>query len=189
MRTTDTNSSTGSLESRTPSPETHQVRDGNRTIRFHGHLLSQASSQRPHAPRYVSLSLYRIASPSPPFFVFTRVGHSTVFHSSDCLQATRNRLPFGHELPTPIPDLEALTPCPYCAPRSTELTTHRFETTRYFATICPTPEALLATLQHSPKNSLQSPGQLPWLSQELLDLALPHDQILNDFFSEDLTRG
>lgn len=151
-----------------------EVRDGKRIIKFQGTFLATASSARPHTPRYVVLSLYALPSP-PPAFVLSRVGHSRVFHTATCRQAERNRLPFGHEIKTPLST--PLHPCPYCAPvpldlaQPDALTTHRFETPRYFGAIAPTASDLMRLLNPDPQDPTNPAMDLPWLSRALLDQA------------------
>lgn len=181
-----------------PPPTPHEIKDGRRIIRFTGTPIAQASSERPHAPRFVVLTLYQLPSP-PPAYVLSRIGHSRVFHTADCHQAARNRLPFGHETQSPAA-AQDLHPCPYCIPtqpiRQEDptpldfLTQHRFETPRHFGAILPTADELIRLLNHSAHASRTPPVspssglyELPWLSRQLLDSAAPHDPALQTAYN------
>jgi hypothetical protein len=84
---------------------------GSRVVRFVGHELAHVSSQRPSAPRWTELTLYRTIK---DLFIVYRVGKSRVYHTDHCAFAQRHKLPYYHEKPEQ--SIAELTPCELCAP-------------------------------------------------------------------------
>lgn len=181
------------------APASHEVRDGSRVIRFTGTLLAQASSERPLAARFVTLSLFALPAP-PPAYVLSRVQHSRVVHDSACIQAKRNRLPSGIDPEARNIDLNHLSPCQYCNPPLPPnphtspdfLPNHRFELPRHFGAILNSADVLIRALAHPhirPNKAHDLPATstvpIPWLSQQLIDAAIPHDPAIRDAY--DLT--
>jgi hypothetical protein len=170
--------------------QTFEVRNSNQIIRFDGVLLAAVTSARPHAPRYTVLELYGLGGVSPSH-VLHRVGHSLVFHTSDCPQAIRTKLPYGHEIDqVDMPLLDQLFPCQFCAPSLRNphpmapdfLTIHKFEVPRHYAAVISDAHALV-TMLTTPDAPMAG-----WLSTQLLNVAATKDRMLAEAFAIDLTR-
>ena len=87
----------------------HEVKDGNRRIRFDGELLGYSTSYRPGAERWVEFTLFRTIGGA---FVVSRVGMSVLYHRAGCSIADRAGLP-----PTPRAALPPdRYPCGTCNP-------------------------------------------------------------------------
>jgi hypothetical protein len=168
--------------------QTFEVRNSNQIIRFDGDLLAAVTSARPHAPRYTVLELYGLPS-STPSHVLHRIGRSLVFHTADCPQAIRTRLPYGHEIdPAELPDLTDLVACQFCAPSLSRpqptgpdfLTMHKFEVPRHFAQVV-SDAVVLVRLLTTPDSPLAG-----WLSTQLLNVAAVQDRTIAEAFTIDL---
>lgn len=176
----------------------HEVLRKSGRLRFSGVLLASVSSRRPMASRWAELALYRLGTVDgrishDPSFVLTRVGHSRVYHQDVCPEISHH-LPFGHELVEQV-DVSELVPCQTCAPSRVKAfdepdfaSTHRFEITKYNASVCRDVDDLLVRLMPPPRRTMppprrasvgESPGpdaaSLPWLSMNLLTAAAEGD--------------
>lgn len=158
------------------------IRDGRRNVKFVGEKLAQVSSERSSSPRWTVMELYRTTNES--LYVVSRVGMSTVYHTSDCTLAVQNRLPYGHELRAGVPndeEMELLRACVQCRPRRgdpAELL--RFEQERHWAGIAETPEACIDMLYRN-DNGARS---LPWIAANLLSEASRYDAPLAHAYAE-----
>jgi len=155
----------------TTAPETaltrHELRDGGRVVKFTGELLARVSSERRTAPRWTEMELYRTER---HVYVIHKIGRSIVFHLSDCLQAKQSRMPYGHEVPGGVRqlDLREMFPAPDCSPSRTDPPeTLRFERTRSWAGIAETAEKAIEMLHRNDSGR----RSLDWISSDLLDLA------------------
>lgn len=88
----------------------HEVRDGNRILRFLGRKIASGSSERPGIPRWSELAVYETRSGE---FLLEKVGRSTIAHDPDCRFVT-------HRMPSWLEAREEgkvhRVPCPECSP-------------------------------------------------------------------------
>lgn len=158
---------------------TVEVLDGGRIVRFSGHLVASASSERSHAPRWTELNLYKTSS---GMFVLHRVGRSRVFHTEDCAFAIEHRLPQVHTL-TEAPDFKKLSPCDKCRPDRTPFLTDnamlRVEQPRNWAGVADNASAAIDMLHRNEGGS----RHLPWLAANLLEAASRADLDIRNAYS------
>jgi hypothetical protein len=87
----------------------HEVLDGNRKLRFDGALLAYSTSYRPGSSRWVEFALFRTVGGA---YVLSRVGKTTLYHTTECSVARRAGLP-----PTPSSAIpQGKVPCSICNP-------------------------------------------------------------------------
>lgn len=117
----------------------YEVKDGVRTFKFDGVLLSFSTSHRTGAKRWVEFSLYRTAGHQ---YVLSRVGETTLYHLPNCVIAHRNGL---H--PTPRAALRVdSTPCDVCHADDRDTDEIMQEVPRYWAQVCETADAVVDSL-------------------------------------------
>jgi hypothetical protein len=152
-----------------------EVRDGGRRITFEGLLLARVSSERPHAPRWTVMELYRQVR---GMYVVHRIGESKVYHTSDCSFAQANKLHYGHELldgPPTVERLGNLSSCSQCLPKPTDPPeTLRFERQRHWSGVAKTSDAVVDMLHRTDNGG----RQLPWIAANLLSEASIRDASL-----------
>lgn len=152
-----------------------EVKNGGRKVAFNGRLLSRVSSERPHAPRWTVMELYRTTR---GMYVVHRVGLSKVYHTPDCSLADINRLPYGHELPGGAPSSEkmkSLAPCADCRPLSTDPSMQlRFERERHWSGVADNASAAVDMLYRT-DNGKRS---MPWIAASLIAEAAVYDNEL-----------
>lgn len=150
---------------------------GTRQLKFRGIQLATVNSERPTAPRWTVLTLYKTIS---GVYVVHRIGLSRVFHTASCSQAVQNRLPYGHESKVPLPKPSELSACPQCNPRlSDEFTNLRFEQPRNLANVLDGADAVVDSLHRSDRGA----RNLPWLASALLNEAARLDKDIADSYS------
>lgn len=162
-----------------------EVRDGGRRITFEGVLLARVSSERPHAPRWTVMEIYRQAR---GMYVIHRIGESKVYHSADCSFAAANKLQYGHELKGGPPNTEKLgnlSSCVQCNPRPSDPPeTLRFERERHWSGVAETSDAAVDMLHRTDKSA----RQLPWIAANLLSEASIKDPSLaSSYMTEKLS--
>ena len=105
----------------------HEVRDGNRILRFLGRKIASGSSERAGIPRWSELAVYETRSGE---VLLEKVGRSTIAHDPDCRFV-------NHRMPSWLEAREEgkvhRVPCPECSPRvGNEMDPHtRLEVQRY----------------------------------------------------------
>lgn len=94
-----------------------QVRDGGKDIQFHAAVLGATTTERPGAPRWTELTVYRlplgdeIEGPRG-VYVISKVGRSTVAHNPACPHARHHQMDEAGRGPWP----GERTPCLTCQP-------------------------------------------------------------------------
>jgi len=137
-----------------------QVRDGARVLRFQAAVLGAATSQRPGAPRWSELTVYRLEDGT---YLISKVGRSMVAHDPRCLRVNRHMLPWSKAIEIGE-DLGPRVPCEDCRPEVDPIAaTALLESTRSRAIIAPTAEHAVETLTESRAQLL-----LPMLVREVL---------------------
>jgi hypothetical protein len=117
----------------------YEVKDGERTFKFDGVLLSFSTSHRTGVKRWVEFSLYRTTGRQ---YVLSRVGETTLYHAPSCVIARRNGL---H--PTPRAALRiGSSPCDVCHADSEDTEEIMQEVPRYWAQVCETADAVVDSL-------------------------------------------
>lgn len=142
----------------------YEVKDGARILKFEGTKLADSSSWRRGSSRWIEFELYRTESGS---YILSRVGVSTVFHSSICPLVTRYGL---HE--ADITELGAdAFPCTECHPTLGEPIVYP-EKYRYWTLVSEEPEAVLDALYKSDYNNSR---YLTNVAHRLLEQAAEQD--------------
>lgn len=101
-----------------PTPvRLRQVRDGEHDIQFHAAVLAAATTERPGAPRWTELTVYRLplgeeVDQPRGMYVVSKVGRSTVAHAPTCPHARRHQMDEVGTGPWP----GERTPCLTCQP-------------------------------------------------------------------------
>lgn len=117
----------------------YEVKDGARTFKFDGVLLSFSTSHRTGSHRWVEFSLYRTTGGQ---YILSRVGETTLYHLPDCVIAHRNGL-----RPTPRAALRAdSSPCEICAADQVATDDVMQEVARYWAQVCESADAVVDSL-------------------------------------------
>lgn len=122
--------------------KTYSVRDGQRRVTFDGVELGRASSQRPGAPRWTELELYRTDSNK---YVLARTGRSIVLHVPGCPGIVGKLNRFIDENPGAEPDEDAWE-FHECVGDTYSLATILIEQTRHWAVIADTAEDVIGNL-------------------------------------------
>ena len=115
------------------------IHDGQRTLTFHGRKIAESSSETDQSVRWIEFDLYKVEGGG---YVVSRVGVSLVYHTPTCELAEK----YGLEEWDPEEGLdEDSYPCDICRPRGA-LPYVCPETTRYWARVCDSAEAVVQTL-------------------------------------------
>jgi hypothetical protein len=94
-----------------------QANDGNVSITFHAAVLGAATTERPGAPRWTELTVYRLplgdeVDQPRGGYVVSKVGRSTVAHLPSCKRARpRQMIPVSE-----VPEPGERVPCLACLP-------------------------------------------------------------------------
>lgn len=133
------------------TPETHEVEDGARILRFPGRELGFSSSKRPGVDRWIEFTLYQTipaeGSTEPSKYVLSRIGVSNVYHHPSCETARRAGLrEFPKSRLTEV-ELREIAPCPRCRPdQDLAFPLVCLEEDKAWARIFRTPEEVLRAL-------------------------------------------
>lgn len=153
---------------------THKVRDGSRYVQFDGTQLAAVSSERPNAPRWTELELFRTDSGK---YVLSKVGRSKVLHMPGCPRVFQRLSHFVEEFPQGEPERDGFT-YDDCVPTEYILDDLLVEQTRYWAFVADEPGAIIESL-HNDKDGAR---YLPRMSVTLLTDASRYDSDLADAF-------
>ena len=153
----------------------YAVKDGVRTLRFDGELLSTSSSRIGSRPRWVEFSLYRTPK---GVYIISRVGSSRYYHNSQCSVVSRNRL-------SAVEDIELATdamPCPECRPSLADIEGVFPETPRYWAQSSEKARGIIASLMKYDENGTE---YLTNVARRLLEDAAEVDEGISEAFYND----
>lgn len=143
----------------------YEVRNGNRTIKFDGVLLSFSTSFRPRAERWIEFALYKTIGGS---YVLARVGETRLYHDPSCAVVERNGL-----VPVPRAAMrEQSVPCELCHPDKTETEMIAPEMPRYWAQASENAESVV---DHLYKLDEQGARYLTGVAERLLEEAAEVD--------------
>lgn len=143
----------------------HQVRDMNRILQFEGDLVSHSTSWRQGSQRWVEFFLYRTESGS---YVLSRVGHSLLFHRTECAIAKRNNLKLSEVAGL---DKHAVG-CDICKPDLTSGTVCA-EEPRYWAQVCHDADSVIEACWKYDENGTH---YLTLVARRMLDEASKQDE-------------
>lgn len=125
-----------------------QVRDGDNDLQFYAAVLGATTTERPGAPRWTELTVYRrpqedeVDQPRG-MYVVSKVGRSVVAHLPSCKNARRHRMTPVSQTPRP----GERVPCMTCLPNVLALEpTTLLEGTRYLVLQARTPADLAKVL-------------------------------------------
>lgn len=145
----------------------HEVKDGNRTYKFDGRLLSKSTSKRTDADRWVEFALYVTAS---GIYIVERIGQSNIFHHIDCEVVERNELKYDPE--DFLEDWHV--PCEICYPDE-DVDDIVIEKPRYYALVSELPAAVLESLYKKDENGAR---YMTNVGKRLIEDACKHDKRL-----------
>lgn len=146
----------------------YEVQDGNRVLRFEGQLLAESSSERRDSMRWIEFQLFKTTSGS---YVLSRVGVSTVYHTSICPLVQKYGL---HEVEVDELDADAF-PCVECHPTPGEPLVYP-EQDRFWTLVSEDPEAVLNALY---KTDFNNSRYLTNVAHRLLEQASRRDAGIN----------
>lgn len=153
----------------------YAVKDGVRTLRFDGELLSTSSSRVGSRPRWVEFSLYRTPKGT---YIISRVGVSRYYHSADCSVVSRNRLSAVEDI-----DLaEDAIPCSECRPSIADIDGVFPETPRFWAQHSEKARGIIASLMKYDDNQTE---YLTNVARRLLEDAAEVDEGIAEAFYND----
>lgn len=153
----------------------YAVKDGVRTLRFDGELLSTSSSRIGSRPRWVEFSLYRTPK---GVYIISRTGVSRYYHSSQCSVVSRNRLSAVEDVDL-APDA---MPCPECRPSLVDIEGVFPETPRYWAQSSEKSRGIIAALMKYDENGTE---YLTNVARRLLEDAAEVDEGIAEAFYND----
>lgn len=157
----------------------YKVKDGVRTYKFSGSMLSKSSSETPEKDRWVEFELYK--TEDKEVYIVSRVGHSRIYHNEDCDVVSRNRL--NAVDPLELND-KKYTPCNLCNPTFMDMRGVYPEVPRYHAQVCDTPEQVISHLKKKDANNYV---YLTKVARDLLeDAALVDGDIRDAYFVEEI---
>jgi hypothetical protein len=145
---------------------TIQVQDASRVLEFHGHLLSEISTETHDGPRWLEMDLYKVDDGR---YVLHLVGRSVVYHTH---RSSCNRGIPRHITDTDWPaDAE---PCKVCSPDYWRgigpEAEFDLEMDRHTSYVCATADDVVTQLRESSRHQ-RSPSTLSAPAQRLLDAA------------------
>jgi len=149
----------------------YEVKDGARTLKFHGSQLAASSSRHKDSQRWIEFELYRTLEGQ---YVLSRVGVSLVYHRAICPLVSRYGL---HESAVDDIDRDAY-PCEECRPNFQEPVLFP-EKYRYWTLVSADPEAVLDALYKQDRNSAR---YLTKVAQRLLDEASEVDSDIDSVY-------
>ena len=145
------------------------VRDGSRELRFNGAVLGSVTSQRPAAPRWSEIVVYRVTDGT---YLISKVGRSTIAHRPSCTRVNRRRMVALREARDEARVWR--TPCVECRPevgRVEDMDPDTIlETTRYSALLGENADAAVRLLTNDREG-----GELPRLIRDVLRQASEAD--------------
>lgn len=153
----------------------YAVKDGVRTLKFDGELLSTSSSRIGSRPRWVEFSLFRTPKGT---YIISRIGVSLYYHSGDCSVVSRNRLSAVDEMEL-APDA---MPCSECRPSRVSIEGVYPETPRYWAQHSEKAKGIVASLMKYDDNQTE---YLTNVARRLLEDAAEVDGGIADAFYTD----
>jgi len=153
----------------------YAVKDGVRTLRFDGELLSTSSSRVGSRPRWVEFSLFRTPKGT---YIISRVGVSRYYHSAECSVVSRNRLSAVDEMEL----ADDAMPCVDCRPSSLSIEGVFPETPRYWAQHSEKARGIIASLMKYDDNQTE---YLTNVARRLLEDAAEVDEGIAEVFFND----
>lgn len=146
------------------------VRNGrDQEIQFDGELLADVSSERPDAPRWMELRLYKTLSGT---YILEKVGASKVVHMPGCTEPFDELPRFQDQHPGEDPLSSDWWMCRTCCNGSVDITALEIEQHRFTAVWSDNPQEILDRLYRS-KHGAKS---LQKTSVDLLDAASEVDE-------------
>lgn len=143
----------------------YEVRNGNRTIKFDGVLLSFSTSFRPRAERWIEFALYKTIGGS---YVISRVGETRLYHDPGCAVVERNGL-----VPVPRAALrDESVPCQLCRPDASDSEMIAPEMPRHWAQQATSAESVVDHLYKLDENGAR---YLTGVAERLLEEAAQVD--------------
>jgi hypothetical protein len=119
------------------------VQDGKRVLKFNAAVIGAATSERPGAPRWSELTIYRLPG---GVYLVAKVGRSTVAHTPTCEHANPRRMRTFMEAQDE--GLVHRMPCPECRPAVGDAMDPQtlLEPSRYTVLQAQSPESLVEVL-------------------------------------------
>lgn len=150
----------------------YTVQDGVRALQFEGEEIAASSSRGRNKYRWVEFKLYRTSSGR---YVVSRIGVSLYFHHSGCSVVKRNGIS-----PVPAETLSLnLVPCEDCRPlRGVDEDLYP-ETSRHWAQILESAEAVVSSLKKYDENGTE---YLTDVARRLLVTAAKNDEDIHAAF-------
>lgn len=154
----------------------YDVMNGVRKLKVDGVILAESSSKAPYKDRWVEFTLFKTPS---NLYVISRVGHSVLYHSSDCATVSRNRLSAAN-----LDDLpKNLKPCNKCSPDYADPEGVYPETPRPWLGTCQTAKGVIASVM---KEDNDGTLYLTNVAKTLLELASEVDEELNKEYNSEV---
>lgn len=147
----------------------HEVRDGDRVLKFNGELLAESTSRRSGQYRWIEFKLYRTKAGA---YVLSRIGNSIVYHAAACTLVTQYRL-------KPGPPPTDAQPCEACGAYGGGGVEVYPEKVRYWAQVMEQPSAVLEALT---KYDDTGTRYLTLVAQRLLAEAAQRDDKVRDVY-------
>lgn len=154
----------------------YEVMDGVRKLHVDGTLLAESSSRESYKDRWVEFRLFKTKS---GVYVISRVGHSILYHSSDCATVTRNRLSAAN-----LDDLSRdLKPCRNCSPDYADPQGVYPETPRPWLGTCQNARGVVSSLMKYDDNGTE---YLTNVAKSLLEAASAVDEDINSEYNSEV---
>ena len=156
----------------------YSVRDGReRIVTFDGELLAEVTSERPNAPRWMELRLYKTESGT---YLLEKVGGSKMVHAPGCSEPYGDLPRFQEVHPGKDPFSPEFWMCETCLrrPAEADITAVEIEEPRFWASWTEDPNGIIDQLYRSRDGA----RTLQRMSVDLLEEASLHDEVMAKAF-------